>query len=223
MARKYTEEECIKYIEEAQPPLYNKNFINWNGVTENTGKDYQEVFSTYIYERLDNNALPGITKLDFDHYCKNDRKPDKRGQDEEKVQREFYNGRRTLDKKFGESVWYELRTNKNGKGVDLVFYNENTNDFTIFELKYHSGETLLRAVLELQTYYQSIQWEKALAELREKTNGKIPDDLNKIHIKKCILINKECDAYKTYHAVKEKEDSSLKKLLDAFDMEVVVY
>ena len=224
MAKNHTEKECLNYIGEACYPLYSKSFINWNGKTEDTGKEYQELFSAYIYERLENNALPGVSKLDFDRYCEKDRDLSKEGTGEEKVQRKFY---QKEFKDFGMCIWYELRANKNGKGIDLVFFNKETNALTVCELKHNSKETLLRAALELQTYYQSIQWEKALAELRERAkeiNIAMPEDLSKVPIKKCILINKGCKATSSLNEDGSlKENSALKKLLDAFEMKVEIY
>ena len=153
-------------------------------------------------------------------YCTVERR-DGKAVGEEKVQRDFYFDRRKLDEKYGIPVWFELQTGEHGqgKGIDLVYYNQATREINIFELKYDNvGETLLRAVLEIQTYYQRVDWYKALKGL--KRWGKITSDYV-AKINKYVLFNSACrNIYKKNSSL--TENSFVKKLMDEFQVGVEI-
>lgn len=230
--RKYTKKVTTQKIEEVFESndiskLYGKSFItSWNGKTSDTNEEYQEIFAEYIFHRLVDNNLPMIALSGIENYCEHERTYVKRD-NEEGVQRDYYFGKRKLDDSFGVPVWFELQTGEKGqgKGIDLIYCNNNTQELNIFELKYNSTEPLLRAILEIQTYYQRVNWIKAFSDLKQARENKDKiscADISKIN--KYILVNKGCiPLYNKYEAIKSSTDSYVKKLLDCFEIEVVIY
>lgn len=223
----YTKEHCLKVIAEIYEKgnlnkLYDKPFIkHWNGKTSDTKEDYQEIFAEFIFNHLFNGKLPMVSVSNVKAYCEVDRQDAIRN-NEEGVQRDFYFGRRKLDDKYGKPVWFELQTGSDGqgKGIDLVYNNKDTYELNIFELKYNnSQETLLRAVMEIQTYYQRVDWEKAVKALKKRELIQ-SDYLAKIN--KYVLVNEPCrNILKKYNSL--SDDSYVKKLIDEFNIGVVVY
>lgn len=223
----YTEEQCIKSIEELYSKgdlnrLYDENCVNRNGVTTDTKREYQEICAEYIYNRLIDGRLPMIDLCDVKEYCTVPRKDDAKEINEESVQRDFYFGRLSLDSKYGKPVWFELQANGHGrgKGIDLVYYNETTHEINIFELKHdNDNETLLRAVLEIQTYYQRVDWFKAIHApyLQEKLNSEYIAKINKY-----ILFNQPCrNIFKKYNNL--SDNSYVQKLIKEFNIGIVLY
>lgn len=230
MSRIYTESTCLQKIHDAYLNgnvcrLYDEKFIkSWNGVTSDSGREYQEIFAEFIYFRLIDGKLPMVDKCKVETYCEIDRQ-DAIRDNEEGVQRDFFFGRRKLSAEFGIPVWFELQTNDpgQGKGIDLVYYNETTLEINIFELKYrNSTETLLRAVMEIQTYYQRVDWDKVIQALIKR--GKVHSS-RVAKINKYILIDKNSKkiAAKYMNISNSSSDSYVKKLLDAFKIQVIFY
>lgn len=225
MSKKYIEEECRSQIFKLYESgnlnrLYANKFLNRYGKTLDTKQEYQEVYARYIYSHRFDGKLPMITLCNVKEYCTEDRH-DTEAENEEKVQRDFYFKRRKLDEKFGIPIWFELQTNGlgQGKGIDLVYYKQDTAEINIFELKYNSKESLLRAVLEIQTYYQRIDWNKAVSAL--KARGLIQSDyISKIN--KYVLFNTGCtNIYNKYNDL--TDESYVKKLIDEFNIGLVIY
>ena len=225
----YTEEACIAkisalYEKKDLSKLYDQAFIkSWNGKTSDTRREYQELFAQYIWERLVDGRLPMINVCNVKEYCTVDRQ-DAIRDNEEGVQRDFYFGRRKLDDKFGKPVWFELQTNREGqgKGIDLVYYNEQTEEINLFEKKYaNKKEGLLRAALEVQTYYQRVKWYAvAQALLRRGLIG----SLHVSKINKYILVDEQSvRIVKKLREIEAGGEGYVKKLLDAFQISIVHY
>ena len=85
----------------------------------------------------------------------------------------------------------------------------------------NENEPILRPILEIQTYYQITNWQKALDGLR-RWNPDLPQYEN-VNIKKYIMVDKDSLTFKNYMEIKEKKDSYINKLLEAFQIEVILY
>ena len=228
MPRKYTKEKLQSKIEE---PFSNKNCnslyrlgcINYGGKVKGEEITYQEVIAEYIYNKLIDNGLPYISLCNVRNYTKCER-TDKSGEGEEKVQREYFNGKEMpAGHDLGKCIWFELPAIRNGcgKGVDLVYFNSENGQLSIIELKYESDESLLRPILEIQTYYQRIDWKKAIDDLKKR---ELINYNGKISIKKYIMFDKASEyIYKKYREIENDENSNLNKLLHAFDIGVIEY
>lgn len=229
--RKYTKKVTTEKIDKVfasndVTKLYGESFIKWNGITGDTNEEYQEIFAEYIFHKLVDNKLPMIAPSGVENYCEHERKYVARN-NEEGVQRDYYFGIRKLDDSYGVPVWFELQTGEKGqgKGIDLVYCINNTQELNIFELKYNSEEPLLRAILEIQTYYQRVNWSKAFNDLKQAKENKDKIFCSSVSkINKYILANKGCAClYNKYEAIKDATDSYVKKLLDYFEITVVIY
>ena len=203
--------------------MYSASFLVRKGQTVDTNRPYQEVYAEYIYNHLENDSIPSIS-IDEKNYCRKARQ-EKNGKGEERIQRDFYFRGKSTDKKLGKCIWFELDVHRNGKGIDLVFFNDVTNELGIVELKYENdGEPLLRPVVELQTYYQRINWEKALEGLR-KWVPTLPQR-NEITIKKYLMLDKGSRSCADFDLITQQEGNSesyVKKLMKAFAIEVIPY
>ena len=89
-----------------------------------------------------------------------------------------------------------------------------------------SQESLMKAILEIQTYYQIVDHEKLLEDIIEARKdlqkvGNPPIEVGNfpIEIKKCITIFNGTRAYQQY---KGDENSPIKQLLKVFDIRVIV-
>lgn len=228
MPRKYTKEKLQSKIEE---PFSNKNCnslyrlgcINYGGEVKGEEITCQEFIAEYIYNKLIDNGLPYISLCNVRNYTKCER-TDTSGEGEEKVQREYFNGKEMpAGRNLGKCIWFELPAIRNGcgKGVDLVYFNSENGQLSIIELKYESDESLLRPILEIQTYYQRIDWKKAIDDLKKR---ELINYNGKISIKKYIMFDKASKKIdKKYQEIISNGNSFLNKLLHAFDIDVIEY
>lgn len=182
---------------------------------------YTEVISEVLYNFFkDDKKIPGISESDTTNYCKVERSGNGNGSklDEETIQREFFNGTRRLDK-LGDCIYIELPSNGygKGKGIDLVFYDGQY--LSIVELKANTKESIIKPILEIQTYFQRIDWEQAIIDL--VNDGKLKNTVPLERIKKYILIPNESDILDEYK--KMPEDGFTKKLMNFFDIELITY
>jgi len=240
MSIKYTEQESIDkiandYSKENLNKLYSQPYIkDWNGITKDSHIEYQEVFAEFILDRINNEQIPFISKSKIENYCTKGRQNNANTDNEEKVQRDFYYGtnNRILDtQKYGKPFWFELQTGEDGdgKGIDLVYFNNQTNEINIFELKYRNKEPLLRAVLEIQTYYQRVDWEKAFEALKNQvppTDSSYTITCDKFSkINKYILLDRNSsNMFNKYTAITNSKDHSyVKDLISLFDIKILIY
>ncbi|MDE6110475.1 MAG: hypothetical protein K2F65_01030 [Eubacterium sp.] len=88
---------------------------------------------------------------------------------------------------------------KGYKGVDLISYNKDEGSLILLEAKKPgSQETLLRAVLEVFTYWKIIDHQKLLYDFSENDRCKGLDVYNTT-IKKAVLIFDNSSAYREYY------------------------
>ena len=135
-------------------------------------------------------------------------------------------------KKYGIIVDYESNLVKGNKtNVDLVSFSRDNNCFYLWEvkgtgteilgeekMKYKTPETLLRAILEIETYYQTIEI-NGNAQLFKRTIGLHKFsilDREKASIKKIVVVPDDSDAAKQYKG-------SIKKLALTLGIDLVVY
>lgn len=84
------------------------------------------------------------------------------------------------------------------KGIDLISYNKNENSLILLEVKKpKSPETLLRAVLEVFTYWKIIDHQKLLYDFSKSERGKELDVYN-TKIRKAVLLFEGTHAYNEY-------------------------
>ncbi len=160
----------------------------------------------WVLKNIDLDARSSTPDLE---YC-NDARSIKKGKGEQRFQRDLYFLNRDpipseLKKQItGETfVWFELSPELgNGKGIDLISYNSNR--LSIYELKYRSKqENILKAILEIQTYYQRTDFNKfknGWNKNHEKYCNRSFDferiEFDEESIRKVILIDKNTPAFR---------------------------
>jgi len=116
----------------------------------------------------------------------------------------------------GNIIDYETPCNKtthDGAGkVDLLAYNENENILSIIELKQEdNSETMLRAILEISTYFKQLNLDclkKCFTEDGVNENSEV---------KKVVLIFKNSPLYDQY----KETNSRLKELAQALEVDIL--
>lgn len=99
--------------------------------------------------------------------------------------------------------------------VDLITYKKDTNELFIIKVKpVCSSETLLSAVLEIQTYYQTMDKEKLVEQLYSE--GKI--NSNKVKIKKALILLSESNPYNEY----KKNYPNVTKIINDLCVEITL-
>lgn len=133
---------------------------------------------------------------------------------EEHIVMQFYsdNGKGYIKRIFGKILDYQvpMKNSNEDKGIKAIdFINLKNNILYLSEIKApNSKESLLKAILEIQTYYQIVCKSKL------KKDFHIDDN---VLIKKSIVIYSNTKAYKQF-----QNNIHIKKLIDLFEIEVIV-
>lgn len=200
----YTEKETIiKFESEFEKKgislLYTSDIINWGGKTSDTKRKYTEVITKKILENIDFKKIKKITRtqsynMNHDGTIENE----KSNRKEEIIAKKMYN--KTYDE-LGEIIDYQIplkdkSDSKTGK-IDIISKKEDL--LYLIELKNEeSEETLIRCVLEIITYFYTLDHEKLKKDFNLKNEtviipsvlifeGTRPrEDLEDIFIKKII-------------------------------------
>lgn len=211
--------KVIKNIE----GLYKDECINWAGKTK--GKENKEYYSEIIAKFLKEEGIKeklsqikpiGRKKYKLNHDGKTQRETNRQ---EEIFAKKLFNSKREFTN-LGKIIEYQIPLKKemSNKGVgkiDLISYSENPKSAYIIELKFgYNKETLLRAVLEISTYYHQLSPENFLNSFDQyKKNGLKPKD-----IKKAVLL---CEFTNSYNEAKDlKNRLELKKLIEELDVKI---
>lgn len=209
--------KVIKNIE----GLYKDKCINWAGKIKGENKEYySEIIAKFLKEEGIKNKLFQIQKnligrKDYNPYH-DGKTQSKTNRQEEIFAKELFNSKREFAN-LGEIIEYQIplkgkQKDKAGK-IDLISYNENPKRAYIIELKFgYNKETLLRAVLEISTYYYQLSRENFLDSF-SKYKGLRPE-----HIKKAVLL---CESTNSYNEAKDlKNRPELKKLIEELDVKI---
>ena len=214
-----------------------KNIYSTNGYVKNEDKivpidDYMaskvisELLIKDVGEYKIRNIKQGDRKEYFDH-PRNSEADSSRA--EEYFQRKLFTNEieiESLIKEFAdeEFIWIELSIDScNGKATDLISYNDQLKRLSMYELKYGDNEdTLLRTVLEIQTYYQKTNFKKIKPDFKKNyknANKPIVNiDLDFNNVRKVVLIGESTVAYRQY---KSGEYPNVIKLMELFGIELI--
>jgi hypothetical protein len=189
--------------------LYKSKIVNYTGKTSDTNKFYTEVIAQYI---LDQHNY-------FENILENSRQSTYKVQTHNKEMEIPKSNRKeeilaiTMYKELEQVIDYQVPL-KNKRGddfgkVDLLIKKDN--DLFLTELKgSNSKETLLRAVLEIETYYRTIDKAKLLLDY-EKV------DMN---VRKALLI---FDNSEQFRDLEDENKPYIKKLMKKLDISVWVF
>ena len=216
---KYSKEKTIERVKEALQPkmLYNRKFVNWTGITSDTGERYSEIISELLLQDLSgfDKTIPQITR-------KKDYKVDRHTGETTtgnslatSNRNEEYIALGMFKKNFeyiGEIIDYQTplknkRSDRIGK-IDLLSYD---NCLHMLELKGQgSKETLLRCILEIYTYWKTVNREKLVSDFGKPKNTKVC---------KGILIWKDCQAHKDFEQLPKTKELARKLEVDVYVLE----
>ena len=241
----YTKEETILQLNKLKEDIDNfyKHCPYRKGNLKGSTIPSDEFIAKYIIDNLlliENNEYL-IKDICLDkrekYFDKVRRKINKKeGSQEEIFQRYIYFEHKLDDelasKLIGEDfIWFEFAGYpKVGKGIDLISYNK-TNRLTIYELKFGDvNEHLLKAILEIQTYYQrtrydklKIDWEQNWFNCNKPQSHyeKLKLEFDEKNIRKVLLLDRRTLAFKQFSS--NSDNTHLLELLKIFGIEVIEF
>jgi hypothetical protein len=210
--------------------LYNSNFINWKGITKEE-INYAEFISKLIIDNslILGNEIAKIDKVNRESYIINT----KSHQNKKKVwarDNSPWNKQRRKEEhivfalhdqnyifSFGRIVDYQIpiKSNKDdqcGK-IDFIGIDYNNGIVNLCEIKNDkSEETLLRAVLEISTYYQQLNMEKFKSE--------VCSEIARPLIKKVVVIFKGTTPYYQYCNLDKMPN--LREIIERLEVKIII-
>ena len=176
--------------------LYKKNIVNYTGI-DDCGERYTEIIAKELLKPINLKKLNAIKQIDRKKYNVHNHaflstatKPDSSNRAEEWLAKDLYIQKQVFNI-IGKIIDFQvplksIQTDESGK-IDLLAYNENTKMLHILELKRSgSKETLLRCVLEVYTYWKTVNKANLLESFQ------LPPDTE---LRKAVLIYADSQSY----------------------------
>lgn len=215
MIKKYLKKtvEVLEHELKNAKNLYNSKCINWKGKTLDSKEYYTEVISRELLKAKNLVLLEKIDQINRINYNVDTHDGQHNG-DTNRAEEIFamrLKGKKL--EKLGFVVEYQVplkkkRSDDAGK-IDLV--TSANESVYIVELKYIGNkETLLRAILEIWTYY------KQLNKVNFLNSFKLPKQNNIEDIRKAVLLSVDCNAYNEAKELSKRP--KLKQLAKALDV-----
>lgn len=225
----YTYEATIKQLNDViktdPAKLYKSACVNRKGNIRDADKaPFTEVISKelLIYYGIDKLAIIPIIRRKKPYRMHNKRTTisDKKNlrKEEREAIRLFNEGFDGMSLPFGKIVEYQIpikgkMADEAGK-IDLAAITPDNKTLYIIELKIEGiKDTLLRALLEIETYSRQIDLSKLKMEFNK--NG-----YEIITIEKALLLYPGCNAHKEYQEMQNGMRPAVKKLLEEFKIQV---
>ena len=222
MANGYKKDEIINKLENLKDisTLYKEDFINYRGDTTDTKEKYTEVVSEWLLNNID--LLYKIKKITRQSSYKvdtHDGKYTPRPNPSEEIIAMYIFNQGSLNI-LGKILDYQTplkneQKNKAGK-IDIVSYNRDIKTVYLLELKKEDSkedekkdkkETMLRCVLEIFTYFKTLDKDKFLEDFN------LPKD-TKIKASPLVFFNSS-----QHKEMIEGDNKFLKQLMDKLDIE----
>ncbi len=193
--------------------LYNSRCINWKGKTLDSKEYYTEVISRELLKAEKLVLLGKIDQINRVNYNvdTHDGKHNGNTNRDEEIFAMRLKGKKL--EKLGLVIEYQVplkekRSDDAGK-IDLV--TSANKSVYIVELKYIGNkETLLRAILEIWTYYKQLNKVNFLKSFKLLKKNKTND------IRKAVLLSEDCNAYNVAKELSNRPE--LKQLAKALDV-----
>lgn len=212
--------------------LYQMDCVNWTGKTKKSktdggGEYYTEVIAERVLENPQILNIPHGTVREsfaFPEHDGNTKRADS-PRKEERFCLDRYQSRNHEITPFGKVINYQVNIFKGTKiNVDLVAYDDSNDILWLIEVKGHNGEsaeTLLRCVLEIETYYECLLPHKQtlLTTLRSKDESVITTE--KTEIRKGIWVPQKSKAAKEYSELNNRP--YLAKLIERYNIKIETY
>lgn len=195
--------------------LYNSSCINWKGKPLDSKEYYTEVISRELWEPKKLVLLEKIDQINRVNYNISTHDGHHNGETNraEEISAMRLKGKKL--EKLGLVIEYQVplkekRSDDAGK-IDLVTCTNKS--VYIVELKYIGNkETLLRAILEIWTYYKQLNKINFLNSFKLQKQNKTED------IRKAVLLSVGCNAYNEAKDLKKRPE--LKKLAKALNVDI---
>jgi len=224
MGKRYLKEETIKALEcalENVNTLYKSGCINWRSITSDSKEYCTEVISRELLKEENFVLLEKIDQIKRINYNVDATHNGQHKGDTNRTE-EIFAIQLKLEKleklgKLGKFIEYQVplkKKQKDGAGkIDLVTYANKNKTVYIVELKYICNkETLLRAILEIWTYYIQLNKVNFLNSFELMKQNKVED------IRKAVLLSVGCNAYKEAKELSKRPE--LKQLAKALDVDI---
>ncbi len=217
MSKEYTRAETLYRLNNVGDfsRLYNKEFIKQKGKTKDTEEYYTEVMAKELeknkqrFEKIKQITRKSTYKWHKPVPCGDDMKKSLCG--EVTFAKMLFCHQASLGE-LGQIIEYQVplndeRADKAGK-IDLV--SETEDSLHLIEFKYDSKDTLLRAVLEIETYSRQLCDTKFLKDFGAE----------KKEIQKSILLFGNCRAFDEAEEIKKDKRPALKKLIETLNVSI---
>lgn len=208
--------ETIKELERElkdATDLYDSGCIKWTGKTFDTGEYYTEVIARELLKPEKLALLEKIEQINRSNYIVESHDGQHNG-DTNRAEEIFamrLKGKKI--EKLGFVVEYQvtLKEKRLDDAGKIDFVTSANKSVYIVELKYTSNkETLLRAILEIWTYYKQLNKANFLDSFEALKQNKTED------IKKAVLLRAGCNAYEEAKELVSRP--ALKRLVKALDV-----
>ncbi|HBR03122.1 MAG TPA: hypothetical protein DD738_10955 [Ruminiclostridium sp.] len=217
MGTVYTKANILKEVDKWLDPetvseFYKQGFVNYRGVTSDTKEKYTEVIAEQLLDSLD--ALENIERITKAGPYKT---PGHKWHpiDPGSPRKEEHIARSMMDHTYngiGKIIDYQtplknVLSDTAGK-IDLLSWNEEEGCVYLLELKaLGSTETLLRCVLEIDTYSRILDSKKLLADFELPTETVL---------RKAVLVYQDSQPHSDFN------DAKVKKLMKALGVDLFV-
>jgi len=202
--------------------IYSIHAINNSGSFNkpNRGETYSDFIAEKILKDKPSLALPKIQDLAY----LRERNGEKIGACEEKVQRQLAKNW-IIGGPFGRFVTFEFTLMGHGKGFDLVTYDDKNKSLCFIELKAgENKDSILHGALELESYFETVDFNKLRDELSAEENRKKYGQIAEFDSKKSrkvLYLPQDSVVYKKYC---EKDAlPQVKKLVEYYGVEILTY
>lgn len=216
MARSYTKEQVEKKIKNAllDENLYKGELINYKGCIKDSKESYEDYIAEYFLKNGLDKYFAEMLPINRTEKYKVDAHYSPRLQKEKYLCKGFVGCNLG---KLGKIEDFEMplkgkQSDKDIKAIDMISINDEEKTVYLVEFKHSKNdETLLRAILEVATYYAKI-------EKREK----VVEDYGKkgYTLKKAVLVPWGCNAYNELSELRNGKRPALNKLAKLLEVEL---
>ena len=222
MAIKYTKTETLSMAEEAVKSMstfYQQGFVNYTGTVLRENDYYSEVIAAFLLERLERfENIPTISRRGSYHVEGHDGVGRNPGSNQKEAHLAYDLFRKGDVPALGRVLDYQVplkdvQVDEAGK-IDLVA--DDGNSFYLLELKQEGNhkETLLRCVLEILTYWYTVDQPKLLEDFLG--NGA------RRTVVPAVLLPEGCTACRELAELQAGKRPNLAKLMEAKGVQAFV-
>ena len=182
MSNGYTKDEIMNKLVESSKnmsALYKEDFINYRGETTDTKEKYTEIIAKWLLENINLfNNIEKITRKSSYKVNTHDgiHNNSKSNREEEIIAMNIFNqgSLNILGKILDYQTPLKNKQEDDAGKIDIVSYDKDNKIVYLLELKRKdSKETMLRCVLEIYTYFKTLDKEKFLEDFDLPKDTKI--------------------------------------------------